>query len=354
MAPDAARRQGGQPRPSACVSGPTPKCAALFSSSLGSGRGRKGKGRRAGAGEDSAREGAKRQARGFHHSNALAGFISTRAPELGANARLPRAARSGPPPAPAQLPLPHPRSRRSHGSLPPLPRGQKNVFFCIARLAAPGPCAENRRAPERTICSPCRRGAAGAGEHPPPKTGAGGRVGSGASGRKKGSARVIDPNIPSHKTLGPASPWCVAHPDPTLFSLRTAPNTHKGQHTSACGGLGRVCLCVNDRGSQVSLSERRKLLALADAALEFAPEGWRSQATPMLAPCGHLPDSYCLPDTPFRSSQSSRPGTRSPRPAGGSRALPAPVESGLPTARTQSRGAGGHLPGARAYLQGWC
>lgn len=258
MAPDAARRQGGQPRPSACVSGRTPECAALFSSSLGSGRGRKGKGRRAGAGEDSAREGAKRQARGFHHSNALAGFISTRAPELGANARLPRAARSGPPPAPAQLPLPHPRSRRSHGSLPPLPRGQKNVFFCIARLAAPGPCAENRRAPERTICSPCRRGAAGAGEHPQPKTWAGGRVGSGASGRKKGSARVIDPNIPSHKTLGPASPWCVAHPDPTLFSLRTAPNTHKGQHTSACGGLGRVCLCVCQRSGESGVSQKEE------------------------------------------------------------------------------------------------
>lgn len=132
------------------------------------------------------------------------------------------------------------------------------MFFCIARLAAPGPCADNRRAPERTICSPCRRGAAGAGEHPPPKAGAGGRVGWGASGRKKGSARVIDPNIPSHKTLGPASPWCVAHPDPTLFSLRTAPNTHKGQHTSACGGLGSVRLCVCQRSGESGVSPRKK------------------------------------------------------------------------------------------------
>ena len=140
MAPDAARRRGGQPRPSACVPFGTPECAAaLFSSSLGSscGRGRQGKGRRAGAGEDGAREGGKRRAPGFHHANARAGFISTRAPELGANARLPRAARSGPPPAPPQLPLPHPRSRRSHGSLPPLPPGQKNVFFCIARPQVP-------------------------------------------------------------------------------------------------------------------------------------------------------------------------------------------------------------------------
>ena len=32
---------------------------------------------------------------------------------------------------------------------------------------------------------------------------------------------------PTCNAGGPASPWCVAHPDPTLFSLRTAPNTHK-------------------------------------------------------------------------------------------------------------------------------
>ena len=198
------------------------------------------------------------------------------------------------------------------------------------------------------------RRAAGAGEHPPPKAGAGGLVRWGASGRKKGSARVIDPNISSHKT----SPVVRGQPRPHPIQPQNCPQHPQGAaHLSMWRSWKRafVCALVDDRGSQVPLPERRKLLALADASLEFAPEGWRSQATPMLAPCGHLPDFYCLPDAPFRSSQSSRPGTWSPRLAGGSRALPAPVESGLPTARTQSRGAGGHRPPrARAYLRGWC
>ena len=162
----------------------------------------------------------------------------------------------------------------------------------------------------------------------------------------------------SHPTKPLARPLRGAWPTPTPpYQPQNCPQHPQGAaHLSMWWSWKRafVCAFVDDRRSQESLPERRKLLALADAALEFAPDGWRSQATPMLTPCGHLPDSDCLPDTPFRSSQSPRPGTRSPRPAGGSRALPAPVKSELPTARTQSRGAGDHLPGARAYLRGWC
>lgn len=59
---------------------------------------------------------------------------------------------------------------------------------------------------------------------------------------KRSLPRAIHPNRerPSRplKTSGQPSPWLGGQPDPTLFSLRTAPNTHKGQHTSAYGSPG--------------------------------------------------------------------------------------------------------------------
>lgn len=105
-------------------------------------------------------------------------------------------------------------------------------------------------------------------------------------------------------------------------------------------------------GVEESLPRRRKLLALADAAMEFAPDGWRSQATP----CSLPRDTSGL--TASLIPRSVLPGHRAPelgcpvQLAAPRHSTPCQVE--LPTARTQSRGAGGHLPGARAYLRGWC
>lgn len=78
--------------------------------------------------------------RAFHHANGRVGFISayTRAPGQAGNAWFLEA---GPPPAPTQLPLPHPPplGRIQRCALPPDPR---NVLFCTALDAAPGPCLE--------------------------------------------------------------------------------------------------------------------------------------------------------------------------------------------------------------------
>lgn len=100
------------------------------------------------------------------------------------------------------------------GHTVPPPPGQKNVFFCTARPAVPGPSPEIHTR-KRAICHPCRRGAPGADEHPQPKAG-------GASGRKKNSARVIYPNGegPSHPTkiFRPGLSWMggPSRPHPTL------------------------------------------------------------------------------------------------------------------------------------------
>lgn len=119
----------------------------------------------------------------------------------------------------------------------PLPPGPKNVFFCTALPAAPGPSAEiahayagnlaqvqvrrswSRRAPSAQI--PRQRVLAQW------KTG-------GAPGRKKDSSRVVYPDrerpSPSPKSPRPGLPLLSGHSDPTLFCLRTPPNPQGAAH----------------------------------------------------------------------------------------------------------------------------
>lgn len=154
-------------------------------------------------------------------------------PGLEGNARLPRTAQGGPPPAPAQLPLPHPFSGRSHGSLPS-PLGRRTCFSAQRGPRPQVPSLRTTRVKGRSATRVVEALLEQASTLSP-KLGV-------PRERKRALQEAVTPTTCSIKTPGPASSWFVGHPDPTLFRLKTAPSTHKGQHTLACASPGSVRL----------------------------------------------------------------------------------------------------------------
>lgn len=200
--------------------------------------------------------------------------------------------------------------------------------------------------------------------------------GWGASGRKKSSARVIDSNVPSHKTLSPASPWCVAHPDPTLSASELPPTPARGstpQHVvvlEAC-----VCLCVCRRSGESGVSPRKKKTPGIGRRCNGVRTRWLAIAgdpharslrpppglTASLIPRSVLP-SHRAPElgrpvqlaAPEHSPLLSSPNSPPPAPRAGAQGAtspePAPTSGG--GAEKRAAGGGAVVPGGQLHAVG--
>lgn len=128
----------------------------------------------------------------------------------------------------------------------PLPPGPKNVFFCTALPAAPGPSAEIAHAYAGNLAQvQVRRCWSRRGRQP--KSSVRGCWPSGKLGVPREGKRILQEsftpteNARPHplKAPGQASPCSQATLTPR-YSASEGPQTHKGQHTLACGRSASV------------------------------------------------------------------------------------------------------------------
>lgn len=200
------------------------------------------------------------------------------------------------------------------GHTAPPPPGQKNVYFCTASRP---PQVLPRRSQKRKweICHRCRRGAAGTGEYPQPKTSVRGCIPDTKPGdnsrRKKDSARVIYPNReppynplkkPQAKPL--LEPWATQTPP---YSASELPPTPRGAPRLGMWQSWKRVHLFGSRHSAVSPTRRKLMRQFATRRWRTHPEGrQREVATSSLPVATSVTLAASLiPLT--RSSQSPRP-----------------------------------------------